>query len=66
MYKYVLQIPVRDNWWQTETGWAIAGNLVGTFLPFWLVYVFVIDRFCDPYVFIHLTKHHHYQHHYKV
>jgi propionyl-CoA synthetase len=25
----VLKIPVRDNWWQTETGWPITGNLVG-------------------------------------
>ncbi len=24
-----LQIPVIDHWWQTETGWAIAGNPVG-------------------------------------
>ena len=21
-----LQVPVIDHWWQTETGWAIAGN----------------------------------------
>ena len=25
----VLKIPVIDHWWQTETGWAIAGNPVG-------------------------------------
>jgi propionyl-CoA synthetase len=25
----VLGIPVIDNWWQTETGWPIAGNLRG-------------------------------------
>jgi propionyl-CoA synthetase len=25
----VLQRPVVDHWWQTETGWAIAGNPVG-------------------------------------
>lgn len=24
-----LQVPVIDNWWQTETGWAIASNLRG-------------------------------------
>ena len=25
----VLQVPVIDHWWQTETGWCIAGNPVG-------------------------------------
>jgi propionyl-CoA synthetase len=25
----VLGVPVVDNWWQTETGWAIASNLIG-------------------------------------
>lgn len=25
----VLQIPVIDHWWQTETGWAIAANCMG-------------------------------------
>ena len=25
----VLQVPVIDHWWQTETGWAIAGNPLG-------------------------------------
>lgn len=25
----VLGIPVIDHWWQTETGWAVAGNLLG-------------------------------------
>jgi propionyl-CoA synthetase len=25
----ILQRPVIDHWWQTETGWAIAGNFVG-------------------------------------
>ena len=25
----VLGVPVIDHWWQTETGWAIAGNLLG-------------------------------------
>jgi propionyl-CoA synthetase len=25
----ILKIPVIDHWWQTETGWAIAGNPVG-------------------------------------
>src|SRR5258707_4170551 len=24
-----LQVPVIDHWWQTETGWCIAGNPVG-------------------------------------
>lgn len=24
-----LKVPVIDNWWQTETGWAIAGNPLG-------------------------------------
>ena len=24
-----LNVPVIDHWWQTETGWAIAGNPVG-------------------------------------
>ncbi len=24
-----LKIPVIDHWWQTETGWAIAGNCIG-------------------------------------
>jgi propionyl-CoA synthetase len=27
-----LQVPVIDHWWQTETGWAIAGNPLGTHL----------------------------------
>ncbi|MCK9275372.1 MAG: propionyl-CoA synthetase [Syntrophales bacterium] len=25
----ILQIPVIDHWWQTETGWGIAGNCMG-------------------------------------
>jgi propionyl-CoA synthetase len=25
----LLEVPVIDHWWQTETGWAIAGNPVG-------------------------------------
>ncbi len=25
----VLRVPVIDHWWQTETGWAVAGNLLG-------------------------------------
>lgn len=25
----ILGVPVIDHWWQTETGWAIAGNLLG-------------------------------------
>jgi propionyl-CoA synthetase len=25
-----LKVPVIDHWWQTETGWAIAGNPLGT------------------------------------
>ncbi len=25
----MLQVPVVDHWWQTETGWAIASNLLG-------------------------------------
>jgi len=25
----LLKVPVIDHWWQTETGWAIAGNCVG-------------------------------------
>ena len=25
----MLKVPVIDHWWQTETGWAIAGNLLG-------------------------------------
>ena len=25
----VMQVPVYDHWWQTETGWAIAGNHAG-------------------------------------
>ena len=25
----ILQVPVIDHWWQTETGWCIAGNPVG-------------------------------------
>ncbi|WP_127089891.1 propionyl-CoA synthetase [Aquabacter cavernae] len=30
-----LNVPVVDHWWQTETGWAIAGNPVGLgLLPF--------------------------------
>ena len=24
-----LKVPVIDHWWQTETGWAIAGNFAG-------------------------------------
>jgi propionyl-CoA synthetase len=27
-----LGVPVLDHWWQTETGWAIAGNPLGTHL----------------------------------
>ncbi|MDX1902990.1 MAG: propionyl-CoA synthetase [Thermonemataceae bacterium] len=27
--KSILDIPVIDHWWQTETGWAIVGNLMG-------------------------------------
>ena len=27
-----LKVPVIDHWWQTETGWAIAGNPLGTHL----------------------------------
>jgi propionyl-CoA synthetase len=27
-----LRVPVIDHWWQTETGWAIAGNPLGTHL----------------------------------
>lgn len=27
--KDTLDIPVVDHWWQTETGWAICGNLMG-------------------------------------
>lgn len=26
----ILGVPVIDHWWQTETGWAIAGNPLGT------------------------------------
>jgi propionyl-CoA synthetase len=26
----ILRVPVIDHWWQTETGWAIAGNPIGT------------------------------------
>ncbi len=25
----ILDIPITDHWWQTETGWAIAGNQMG-------------------------------------
>ena len=25
----MLKVPVIDHWWQTETGWCIAGNPVG-------------------------------------
>src|SRR5256886_13889677 len=25
----LLKVPVVDHWWQTETGWAIAGNPLG-------------------------------------
>ncbi|MEM8981474.1 MAG: AMP-binding protein [Pseudomonadota bacterium] len=25
----MLKVPVIDHWWQTETGWAIAGNMAG-------------------------------------
>ena len=25
----ILKVPVIDHWWQTETGWAVAGNPVG-------------------------------------
>src|SRR5262252_7876022 len=25
----ILKVPVIDHWWQTETGWAIAGNPLG-------------------------------------
>jgi propionyl-CoA synthetase len=26
----LLKVPVIDHWWQTETGWAIAGNPMGS------------------------------------
>jgi propionyl-CoA synthetase len=27
--EHLLKVPVIDHWWQTETGWAIAGNPIG-------------------------------------
>ena len=27
--EHILKVPVIDHWWQTETGWAIAGNCLG-------------------------------------
>jgi propionyl-CoA synthetase len=29
----LLKVPVIDHWWQTETGWAIAGNPIGLGMP---------------------------------
>lgn len=31
----ILHVPVRDHWWQTESGWPICGNMVGAegYLP---------------------------------
>jgi acyl-coenzyme A synthetase/AMP-(fatty) acid ligase len=28
----MLKVPVIDHWWQTETGWTIAGNPMGLWL----------------------------------
>ncbi len=54
----VLQRPVVDHWWQTETGWAIAGNPVGLGLlpvkrgslaaPMPGYAVEVVDEACHP------------------
>ena len=54
----ILKVPVVDHWWQTETGWCVAGNPVGLGLlpikhgsptkplPGWDVHV--VDEACRP------------------
>ena len=56
--EYKLKIPVRDHWWQTETGWCIAGNPVGlgqlpvkygsTCVPMPGYQVDIVDEACKP------------------
>ncbi len=53
-----LKVPVLDHWWQTETGWCIAGNPVGlgvlpvkygsTCVPMPGYQVDVVDEACKP------------------
>ena len=54
----MLKIPVLDHWWQTETGWCIAGNPVGlgqlpvkygsTCVPMPGYQVDIVDEACRP------------------
>ena len=54
----VLHVPVLDHWWQTETGWCIAGNPVGlgqlpvrygsTCVPMPGYQVDIVDEACKP------------------
>ncbi len=53
-----LKVPVLDHWWQTETGWCIAGNPVGlgtlpvkygsTCVPMPGYQVDIVDEACKP------------------
>ena len=53
-----LKVPVLDHWWQTETGWCIAGNPVGlgtlpvkygsTCVPMPGYQVDIVDEACHP------------------
>ena len=54
----VLKVPVIDHWWQTETGWCIAGNPVGlgalpvrygsTCVPMPGYAIDIVDEACQP------------------
>jgi propionyl-CoA synthetase len=54
----VLKVPVIDHWWQTETGWCIAGNPVGlgalpvkygsATVPMPGYQVDIVDEACNP------------------
>lgn len=57
--EHALGVPVRDHWWQTETGWAICSNLIGvegylpikygsTYRPCPGFNVEVLDKQCQP------------------
>jgi propionyl-CoA synthetase len=56
----VLKVPVLDHWWQTETGWCIAGNPVGlgqlpvkygsACVPMPGYQVDIVDEACHPVV----------------
>ncbi|MGA2567472.1 MAG: propionyl-CoA synthetase [Pseudolabrys sp.] len=54
----VLKVPVIDHWWQTETGWCIAGNPVGlgalpvkygsACVPMPGYHIDIVDEACHP------------------